>query len=230
MRLSLAIFTLFCFCAAALADDAVKPQDSLDQQLLDDLGSDLLDGLDDIPTIPPKTGAKDESTKDVQNLDQLGEGEDIQLGDEADPLTRIGQKMRTVEELISQQKTSSKTKRLQQEILDDLAVLIELQKKQCAKCKAAGKSKPKSGQPTQGNSAAGDPTRPLESTERVGQEKVKPEDILSLDRFVKEKWGELPDRYIQQMESAGIERFLQKYDKEIREYYKRLAEEGGDTP
>lgn len=218
---------------------------SLDDQLLDDLSSELLDGLGDIPSKSiPKKGATpkgdapkgdapqdqpgDQKDPTARPLDQVGQGEDVEFGQESDPLTRIGKKMRTVENLMGQKQTSSRTQGLQKEILDDLTALIEFEKTQCAKCKGSSNSKP--GQPLPGTSAAKDPSRPQQSTERVEKGQVNPDEIVTNSEFIKEIWGELPERFVQQMQSAGIERFLPKYEKLIEDYYKRLAEEREDYP
>ncbi len=209
----------------------------LNKQLLGDLDSDLLDGLDDIP-LPKKSKdkPKESGTKDTtgetepDGLEQLGQGEDVELGEQSDPLSRIGQKMRSVEELIAGQKTSAKTQRLQTEIIDDLAVVIAIQRKKAASSssgKKKGERRP--GKPG-GNQAQADGQGPEKSTSRLGQTEVAEVEQQSRDEFLKQLWGNLPERFLQQIKNAGNEEFLPKYEQLIEEYYERLAEQRENLP
>lgn len=212
------VFVLIVLSASLGADDK-----SLDKKLLDDLGADLLDDLDNIPPAGPIKADEPISETDERLLDQLGEGEDIELGKSSDPLTRVGQKMRTVEQLIGGRRTSTKTQGLQREILDDLAVLIEMQKKKCAACKKGGK--PKSGKPGDQANAQGKSDGAKESTTRLGSADVQIGDQQSREEFLKELWGNLPEKYLLQIQNASDEEFLPKYADLITEYFKRLTED-----
>jgi len=231
LRLATFVFSLLLTAVTPplIADDKATPERTLDEELLDGLNNDLLDGLDNLPSLP--TVKEKEETSDAPLPDQVGEGEDIEVGQASDPLTRIGEKMRTVEQLISKQKTSDKTQRLQTEILQDIVILIESQKKKHAASSAASKSnQPKNGkQGNQSNPMNGtDGTE--DSTSRVGKAEVEIDEMQSRQQFLEELWGNLPERFLQQIRSAGDERFLPKYEKLIEDYYRRLAEDRRDYP
>jgi hypothetical protein len=124
---------------------------SLDQELLEDLDNELLDGTSKkLP--PPKTdmpagkrsgeergadkeGGEKPSANSPPGDDPDAMGEDIGQGPE-DPLTRIGREMRVVERLIAEKKAaeaaadSVKAGQLQDKIVDELAKLIETLEKQ----------------------------------------------------------------------------------------------------
>ncbi len=224
---------------SARASSAEQP--SLDQKLLNDLDNDLLEGLDDIPARPAQPGYSSEANKDEpgsaldqQLLDQLGVGEDVELGEQADPLTRIGQRMRVVEQLITRKDTSARTQQLQKEILEEMAMLIQSQQK---RRQGSGEKKPGSqrgGTQAAGQEPAGDPGAnegPEESTERLGNPEDTAGDAAFNQTLLKEIWDiHLPERVRDKMRSAQIEQFLPKYETLIREYFERLAEDRDAYP
>ena len=59
---------------------------------------------------------------------------------------------------------------------------------------------------------------------RVGSSNVESIDKDSPNEYLPGVWGQLPERFWQRLQSAGIDRFLPKYEKLIEEYYKTLAE------
>lgn len=225
-----------------IAQDKPGQPASLDDQLLDDLNSELLPAAQPAPagdkqntTLPPATKPTDPAN-DEQLLDQLGQGEDIELGPPKNPLARIGERMRAAETLISKRDTSARTQELQQQIVRDLDLLLQQTKQQCQGGQCSP-SAPKSGQPkpSPSNSAAkskpsgdGEPgNKPAQdSTDRLGKAgENKSDDAATMDQLVKEVWGHLPEKVRGQMQNVGVEQFLPKYERLIEEYYKRLAEE-----
>jgi hypothetical protein len=219
------------------ADETTPQKPSLNDRLLDDLNSGLLDGLDDLPPLKPRKEDADSGHNSVDDptatppLDQLGQGEDVELGKSSDPLTRIGEKMRTAERLINQKVTSMTTQRLQTEILADLEVLIEKQTQSQSSSSTANKG----GQANQRKT--GDGQKPAEGTEgaedstsRIGKAEVDMGEVQSREEFLEKLWGNLPERFLQQIRNAGDERFLPKYEKLIEDYYKRLAEDRQEYP
>ncbi len=221
--------------AVACAADPAAPK-SLDDELLEGLETDLLPPTPK-PTTPaekkpaqPRASQADNEGLDSKLLDQLGEGEDIELGPQPNPLTRIGRTMRQVETLIVKRDTSSRTQNMQKQIVSELDALLEQTKKQCqggqcdspasasSKPSAAAGNKPSEGEPS--NKPAKD------STERLAKPgKTDTEDAKDLDELVKQVWGHLPDKVRGQMQNVSVENFLPKYEKLIEDYYKRLAEE-----
>lgn len=238
----LALLMMFGCCGVVVvAQD--KPA-SLDDQLLDDLNSELLpaakpapvgDKKEAAPATSPSITESTDPANDNKLLDQLGQGEDIEFGPPKDPLARIGQQMRAAESLISKRDTSTRTQELQQQIVRDLDLLLQQTKQQCqgGQCQPS----PKAGQPkpSPSNSPAkskpsgdGEPgNKPAQdSTDRLGKPgENKSDDAAAMDQLVKEVWGHLPEKVRGQMQNVGVEQFLPKYERLIEEYYKRLAEE-----
>jgi len=217
---------------------------ALDKDLLEDLDSDLLEGLGDLPGLEGGDGSQEpqddagHSTGDGQPAAEDA-GSDDAGGRAVSPLIRISEQMRKAESRISSDDTSEKTQQIQKDILQELAVIIEQmkqQQKQQQQQQAANQKKqqqqkkpgekPQNGGKPQGSSSDEPSSKPArDSTEDVR----KPEDIEAenreLEAMLKEVWGHLPDRVRQQMMNATVEQLLPKYQKLIEEYYKRLAED-----
>ena len=212
----------------AHAEDAAPK--SLDEQLLDDLDSDLLPKIEPQPKSPAKERApiNDQTGLDQKLLDDLGAGEDIELGPEPDPLTQIGRRMRQVETLIDNRDTSARTQDMQKQILRELDMLLEQTKKQCqGACQnPSNNSQPKPGSTASNQPKKGEAGPPKESNDKLrdpGETKVG--EPANMDDLVREVWGHLPDKIRAQMQNVTVEQFLPKYEALIEDYYKRLAEE-----
>jgi hypothetical protein len=214
----------------ASADD--KPAKSLDDQLLEDLGSEKVPTSPKPAVVPSAKPAPGNAGLDETLLDQLGAGADIELGPQSHPLARIGKQMRAVETLIGRQDTSARTQDVQKQILSGLEELLAQTRQQCQQCQnpSAGIPKPGSksaaGQPASEGQPATQP--PKDSTERLGQTaeaKTNPEAVASL---VREVWGHLPDKVRERMQTVNVEEFLPKYEKLIEAYYQRLAQDGAN--
>ena len=200
---------------------AATPLKSLDAQLLDDLDADLLKGLPASvkPVVPAKPGAP---------VNDPPAGEDLAgAGAATNPLAIVSERMRDVQRRIAGRDTSEATQTVQKQIESDLAKLIEQAKQQCAACNKAG-----SGQGQQAGNTGGNPTPapPRDSTNRIEpgtKEAVETADVKDvLRRF----WGHLPDKIREQMQSSLSEEFLPKYEREIEDYYRRLAEDPRAQP
>lgn len=206
---------------------------SLDDQLLEDLSTDEPKAQSPAQAKPqgePRAPEQEPAGLDQQLLDEI-DGEDIGMGPEPDPLTRIGRNMRKSETLIEKRDTSKKTQDVQKRILADLDEMLRLTKQQCQ----GGQSKPSSStsKPSSKNNpnsqaSSGEPSsQPArDSSDRLSKAgKTDVEDEQDLDALVKQVWGHLPDKVRGQMQNVSVEDFLPKYEKLIEEYYKRLAEE-----
>jgi len=223
--------------AAETPRPATKPpadellQNSMDDALLQDLS---------IPAKPksePQRAAKDDemparSEADFEALlrEQLGAGEDVGQPSE-DRLGTIGRRMRLAESLIGRQVTSQQTQRLQQQVIQDLARLIEELNKQGQSSQSGAPSPAERGAKPKGKSRAGSgentgTTQPAkDSTDRTEGTASDREELARVQIMLKQVWGHLPPKIRDQMQSALIEQFLPKYERLIEEYYSRLAEE-----
>jgi TolA-binding protein len=216
---------------------SADPDGTLDQQLLDDLGDDLLEGLDDIP-VDPAFGEGDvdrpKSDRDLRDQDlreALGEGEDIGQAEE-DELTRIARQMRQAQRRIEQREVSTETQEIQKNIVAQLDALIQELQEQKKKCNSSSASKPTAGsqqikqpdQPNQGQQQTSN--KPAsDSSPRLGEEDAVAADAAAMEALIKQVWGHLPDRARQEMQNATVEDFLPKYQQVIEDYYRRLAAE-----
>jgi hypothetical protein len=204
---------LAALLALAAADEPPKPKpSSLDQQLLDGLDRELLQGL--------PGGAKTPAAPS----DKSAPGASNQVPSD-NPLAKIAERMRQAENRLAQRDTSPETQAVQKQILAELAQLLEQARQQ----QASGQNKPgKSGggdRPSGAGSGNPSPAPPRDSTNRIEQgtkEAVETTDVKDLMRRI---WGHLPDKLREEMQQSLREQFLPKYERLIEEYYKRLAEE-----
>jgi hypothetical protein len=218
-QIALAVFVLATLPAVSLADEPPQPPkpSSLDQQLLEGLDRELLQGLPGgaKPTAPTDKPAGRTAANTIQS---------------DNPLVLIAERMRQVESRLAQQDTTRETQDIQKQILAELAQLLEQAKKQ----QASGQNKPGgSGKGSdQAGTGSGNPTPapPRDSTNRIEQgtkEAVETADVKDLLRGI---WGHLPDKLRDQMQASLSEQFLPKYERVIEEYYKRLAEDRSALP
>lgn len=233
-------------CAAqnrAQSDAPADENQTLDQQLLEGLDSGLLDDLEGLSpdSGPDSTAAGDrrESDLDADLADQLLEGDDIGMGDDVDPLTRIARRMQVAQERIRTKRTAATTQRVQKQIIDELAKLIEEARK--SQCKGGDQGQPQMGQPNQkksGDPKAGDSesrkpaddSRPTKSTDRVDKAESAESSATRRRALVKEIWGQLPERVRNEIPNTGDEEFLPKYADVIEDYFERLANERRESP
>jgi hypothetical protein len=187
----------------------------LDQQLLEGLDRELLQGL---PGGKPAAPADKPATGTASPLQS------------DNPLVQIAERMRQVESRLAKQDTSRQTQEEQDQILAQLGKLLEQAKQQQASAQkkpgGSGRGSNQTGTGT-GNPT---PTPPRDSTNRIEQgtkEAVETTDVKDLLRRI---WGHLPDKLRSEMQASLSEQFLPKYERLIEEYYKRLAEERPGGP
>jgi len=191
---------------------------SLDQQLLDDLDRELLEGL-------PAGKSRDKAgSKSPATSPQAREGAESQ-----NPLAKIAERMRTVENRIAEHDTSAATQENQALIVSDLQSLLEAAKKAQQRGKPQGGKGSPSGQEGTGtgDAVASPPRDSTNRIERGTKEKPETADVKDLLRRI---WGHLPEKLRDEMQASVGEQFLPKYERLIEEYYKRLAEERPGTP
>lgn len=190
---------------------------SLDQQLLDDLDRELLEGLPGGKPNSPTTG----KPTDAANADSAAIEAD-------NPLAEIAERMRAVESRIAQRDTSAETQDLQKRIVGDLAALLEQAKKQGGQKKPG----PGSGQGDDQAGAGGNPTAgpARDSTDRIERGDAEAAETADVKDVLRRLWGHLPEKARDQMQSSLSEEFLPKYQRLIEQYYQRLAESPAGTP
>lgn len=210
--------------------DRAAAEKSLDEKLLENLDNELLEGAGrpadaaDEASKPPDAGAL--------------EGEDA--GDESDeqPLSRVGRRMMSVRRAIPRVESARRTAQAQEEIVQDLAKLIEQLEKQCpgGACDKPGSS---GGQKTAGRkpvsqskpgTASGEGAAPAsqaakESSQRLRKETAQRPDASTVQSLLKNTWGNLPQRLREQMLQSPPEEFLPEFELELEQYFKRLAEQ-----
>ena len=223
------IFRALCLAGAmAFSPRAVAQDDtpapptppkakSLDQQLLDDLDRELLEGLPGGKTKSPATG----KPMDDQDADSAAVEAD-------NPLAKIAEQMRTVESRINERDTSAETQNLQKQIVGDLAALLEEAKKQGGQKKPGQGSGAGQDQAGAGGNPTAGPAR--DSTDRIERGDAEAAETADVKDVLRRMWGHLPDKARDQMQSSLSEEFLPKYQRLIEEYYKRLAESPAGTP
>jgi hypothetical protein len=162
---------------------------------------------------------------------QLGQGED--LGQEGDPLIELGQRMRQVERLLAEAKTGEKTQKMQDEIVLDLKRMIEIARKQCSSSSQSSSSRKssksqsdiKTAAKSKGDGNAQPSSRPTGSDANLRESKTKKPKIdpaaIASDKQI---WGLLPKHLQDAIMNAQSDKVLDEYDREIKEYFTRLAE------
>ena len=212
---------------------------TLDDALLDDLDNELLDGVDDLKDgrMPLEPGEKHDhdDAPDAEGqstiIDDPAAG-----GQDADPLLRVSQEMRNVEELIPRRASRPHAEQLQELIVDELARLIEQAEQQRAQ-QSSSKSKQKQEQATRQRQSVQQPkpsaadggknsSKPAQdSTNRLGQADAARVDPESFKAMMKDTWGHLPERDREQVLQNSPDKFLPQYELMIEMYFRRLAED-----
>lgn len=197
VRISIVVGSFVAIHAASIASGAEESPPApttVDQR--------LLDGLDDLPPLRPKSSIDDP-------------GEDLGASKAESQLAGLARMMRGVEQRIRRNDTSESTQRLQNDIATQLAKMLDAAEQENANRSAAAASTQAAEQAgkTKPNGSEGDPNA-------KGGEGSTEQDKL-LDAI----WGTLPERLRQQVQSPLQEEFLPRYERVIKQYYKRLAEE-----
>lgn len=216
--------------------------DLLDDQPPSDLDNQLLDGPS--PAKPPakKSPAGQPTPPTAEGDAPPVVAGPVLSGEGADPLFQIGEQMHAIEHRLEAPRPGdTETPTLQQQIVDELAQLIEkLEQQQNSQQPSAGsKSPPGSSterkpvrQPAAAGTspAAGDNRAAKESTERLGKNEVHAPSTDEIRGLMKDVWGQLPAREREQMLQSPPEQFLPKYELLLEKYYKRLADEQQHRP
>lgn len=183
-----------------------------------------------------RNSATRSESEQVENqlLQQLQKpiGEDLGQPSQESPLERVANQMRQAGPLIGQPDKAAETRRIQQSIVGALEELIKQQEPSSASprekrgsdsSQTAGKQPPKDRGSTQKNAdpspksnATGSPTIATGSVTAPAE---------AARSFLQQLWGHLPARARQQVSQEWGEEFLPKYELQLEDYFRRLAEE-----
>ena len=215
---------------------------SLDEQLFKDLDTAYPDSITPGPNADEGQGAG----RNRRNLRQSSEtrtntfddGEDIELTEHMDPLTRIGHRMRSAGRRLAKSDLSENTRVLQKQIVRELDQLIVSARKQPKQ--QPGGADPEAGrrpresvdQPPRPDPQTDDPaqSRGSESQPRLDGTPVDSPARDQIETLLKKVWGYLPPQEQEQLLNTSVEDFLPKYKTLIEEYFKRLAEDERSVP
>jgi len=210
------------------------------------------------PPRPAKVSTDEDLLKQLDAEDEPGSGPSKSqpgddLGEAADPLTRIGTKMRHAVSLIDREKLSEETTALQDEIVKDIDELIKQQKKKMQQQQQQSSSqqqkqqqqssrsnvKPQGSQAQQqrqqqsqggGEQESKQAAKESEDEVRKNEQKTVKLDPAAQDELLKRVWGILPEKDREQMRQAAGDQFLPEYESLIIRYFRRLAEEESSRP
>ncbi|HEV3003620.1 MAG TPA: hypothetical protein VGX78_04135, partial [Pirellulales bacterium] len=200
---------------------------SLDDELLEGLDGDPIDGIDEAKCDSPAAKQTSSGGIDDELLRGLGDGEDVQLEGGQDPLSTISGRMHEVERLIADADTGEGTQDKQRLISAEMEKLIRQLQKQCQACKQASSKRQRNtgssraGQNDQAQRASDQAAR--DSSNRLDEKKAEKPDVAAMREMVKAAWGHLPDHLRQQMEQSPSVEFLPQYLVLIEDYFKVLA-------
>ncbi len=145
-------------------------------------------------------------------------GEDLGERSQDGSAVELARRMKAVGERLRRQDLSPETRQMQEAIERDLAAMLE----QAEQSSPSAASSSTAGTPGS-SSPSPDDAREDAGDERAGSSRgAGTEPTANPLNIV---WGNLPERIRQQMRSPVPEEFLPRYERLIKEYYQRLAEE-----
>lgn len=201
----------------------------LEKELDAALGDALFEGLDDLPPAAEAMPGDDQPAADRDPLDEPDLDAATSGGD---PLIRLGEQMRRVEQSLEQHRSGRGTQQAQQRIIDELDQLLRELRRQQQQASAQSSAQTRArrqqvGQPqNQPGGSGGESNQPArDSSERLGSAAAERPDREQLESWLKDLWGHLPEREREMMINATIERFVPKYELLIEEYFKRLIDQ-----
>ena len=228
---------LMCVTASnPLALRASEPG-SLDDKLLDDSPERLGGGVDaDLfregpEAAPPSPGAAEESLESRLER-ELGHAA---TSEGAHPLLAIARQMRDVQTRLARQAADGQTTALQEQIVAQLDMLLEEARQQAAASAEGARQAPPAAeqqadaQPGDETGGDGDPQQApaREATDEPGEAETveeRPERRRTM-QAMEALWNRLPERQREQLLQLAPEQFLPKYELQIEQYFRRLAEE-----
>ncbi len=177
----------------------------------------------------------------VQSETRTQDGAQPQQQSDDDPLERVIKSMRVVHKRIEDRDTGRETRKIQDQIVKDLQVLIDLAKRQRPPRQRQNQPKPMpqqpsnqdkpNGPPSEDKQSADTPTSKTnnqdaanESTERTDEAQKKKAELAQRRALGQEVWGHLPPNLREKMLNIFSEESLPKYKDLVRRYFESLGE------
>jgi hypothetical protein len=185
----------------------------------------LLVAEDDLFEDLPPRSAQPPVTAEKTLPAPIDAGEDISAtATERDTLQTLAQLMERSQQALAARRVGGDTRKVQQEIVQQLERLL-------AEQNVSGKSS----RPAGGDGAAAAPPRRTtaagvaETATPAGQQPAGPRSPADRATLVEQAWGHLPPQVRAALQQAGQEQFLPRYELLIEDYYRRLVA-AEDTP
>ncbi len=214
---------------------------SVDEQLIEGLDDALFEELDMQPPDASLPGEDERAPSDTDpsGTDDDEAGEDLGAVGDEDPLSRIGRRMRRVEQRLADATVDVGTRRLQEQIVADIDELLRQARRRASQSSSPSnnnqpqetgdRTNPQQPEQSQGQAdgSGGQPAQQAgeQSTERVEQGTPGEVDAADVHDLVGQVWGHLPQREREQMIQNAVDVFLPKYARLIEEYFRKLAAE-----
>ena len=177
---------------------------------------------------------------------------------QADPLESAIQHMRDAQTRIAGRDTSAETQEVQKQIVKDLEKLIEQAKQQPPPNQPPPQPQPAEQQPQnpQDQQAENQPQQqadrqpqnrqqqadaeenasgrrekedPQDSSEEVREAERREAERRRREQMVKDVWGHLPPALRQKLLNINTEKYLPRYDEQVRRYFESIAEPGDES-
>ena len=196
-----------------------------------DLESELFQGLNQLPAPGiPSPGKTGEPGGEGNPRAAGSRGEDLGERSEDDSWLRIGASMKDVQRRLAAGNLGRETQQLQKIISQELGEMMkQVQQQQQAPAlrpgggAASGVANGEQERQPSGDKADPDGSETIEGN--TGGEAGDGETATTM----KELWGYLPARIQAQLRGAGTDQFLPKYERLLEQFYRRLAEQAGES-
>lgn len=182
-----------------------------------------------------------ENKDQKQNQQSKKEYKKLNLGQQL-PVESIIEEMKRAGKLIENQQTGQQTQKIQNKVVENIQKLIreiesipkvslqqsnqkenqQQKKKQKTQQQKSGMGQKNVPQTTQG------PAR--QSSDRKEKGLVTSGNLTNTNGYIKDAWGHLPPAVRQQLLNVYTEKFLPKYEEQVRRYYEALAEKKKQSP
>jgi hypothetical protein len=231
--LAVAAVLLASFASARIATAAESGNESIGDQLLEDLDPSLFAPPAASPESERPNGTGGNSPKRIlPGIIDDTQGEDLGTPSASAPLAVVVHGMTSAATLVRGDGTVDEAASVQREVVAELDKLIEQLSKQCCggACQGGGPPKPQSkrSQASAGKAGAkpGRGSAPArESSSQLRRGDPGAVNLAERQKLMRDLWGHLPPQVREQMLESSSDEFLPEYAEEIEAYFRALAEE-----